>query len=92
VVSHPKPWQTQRANLLDKKDYYRIEKLITVLRKSQEQDLTPFLLTPFLSSSSSGRLLDFALKRQHRNIIFLWGSADVGKKICTNPFHEFQCV
>jgi hypothetical protein len=39
-----------------------------------------------------GPLLDFALKRQHRDIIFLWGSADVGKKICTNPFHEFQCV
>ena len=37
-------------------------------------------------------LLDFALKRQHCNIIFLRGFADMGKKMGTYSFHEFKCA
>jgi hypothetical protein len=35
-------------------------------------------------------LLDFALKRQHCNIVFLRGFADVSKKGGTNSFQEFK--
>jgi hypothetical protein len=36
--------------------------------------------------------VDFTLKRQHGNIVFLRGFADVRKKMGTDSFHEFKCA
>jgi hypothetical protein len=61
--------------------------------------ITPFPAKRYLrrcfSAQNRGQvcvwlLLDFALNRQHRNIIFLGGFADMRKKMRSDSLHEFQ--
>ena len=62
-----------------------------LLRRGQNAQANP--AAPVLQITACRRTsLDFALKRQHRNVIFLLSSADVGKKLGANPLHEFKYV